>query len=397
MDRAQTFDFDSPPERRGTDSRKWGDPRASWGHPDVLPMPMADMDFPAAPAIQRAIEARSAHGVYGYTRVDEGHRRSLCDWMLRRHGWAVDPDWVVPAPGVVPAAFAAARALCPADASIAVLSPIYPRFLGFGSLGLEQRVIPLRLEGRRYDLDLDSLEDQLDDARTLLLCNPHNPVGRVWRREELEALGALCLRRGLHVIADEVFADLCAPGQRFVPFASLSPELAARTVTCTSASKSFNLAGLQCASALVTEPSLRLAVVQALSATGFTTPGPFGLAATRAAYEHGEPWLEALLPYLADNVEVLRTWLLRALPEARLIPPEAGYLAWIDLRPYGCDSEALFELALARARVALVSGARFGPGGDGFLRMNLGCPRATLLQALARLERGFVPALLEER
>ncbi len=393
MDRAQAFDFDTPVERRGTDSRKWGDPEASWGHADVLPMPMADMDFPVAPPIQRAIEARASHGVFGYTRVDHRYRQALCAWMSRRHTWEPEPSWVLPAPGVVPAVYAAARALCAPGSAVAVLSPIYPRFLHFDALGLGQRSIPLRLEGERYSLDIEALEAQLGDARVLLLCNPHNPVGRVWRRAELEALGALCLRRELWVITDEVFADLCAPGQRFTPFASLSPELAARTVTCTSASKSFNLAGLQCASALVSDPALRQRVAAALAATGFTTPGPFGLAATVAAYEQGEPWLQALLPYLAANLRALRGWLARALPEARLIPAEAGYLAWIDLRAYGRDADELCRLALVLSRVALVSGLRFGPGGDGFLRLNLGCPRSTLDQALERLERHLVPAI----
>jgi cystathionine beta-lyase len=395
MQSAPPFDFDTPRERRGTDSRKWGDPEGSWGHPDVLPMPMADMDFPVAPAIQEALEDRVGHGIFGYTRVGEAYRQALCGWMGRRHGWQVHPDWVLPAPGVVPAAYAAARALCAPGGSIAVLSPIYPRFLRFAALGLDQRVIPLRLEGGRYVMDPETLEARLEDARVLLLCNPHNPVGRVWSRRELEALGELCLRRQLWVIADEVFADLTAHGHRFTPFASLSPQLADRTVTCTSASKSFNLAGLQCASALVSEPRVRQRVAEALAATGFTTPGPFGLAATRAAYERGEPWLEALLPYLAGNAELLRGWLERVLPQARAIPMEAGYLAWIDLRAYGRDADALFQLALDRARVALVSGARFGPGGEGFVRMNLGCPRATLREALSRLEQHLVPALLE--
>jgi cystathionine beta-lyase len=389
------FDFDLPVDRRGTDARKWGDVQARWGHPDVLPMPLADMDFRVAPVIQQALATRLEHGVFGYTRVSGAWLEALCAWMSRRHGWRVTPDQVVPAPGVVPAAYAAVRALCPDGGGVVVQPPLYPRLLGLEPLGVEPRLEPLAEVDGHYRMDLDALEARLagEPARVLVLCNPHNPVGRAWSREELEALGSLCLRHELWVVADEVFGDLCQPGQRFTPFASLSPELAARTVTCTSASKAFNLAGLSTAAAIVPDPAMRQRVRATLAATGFTTPGPFGLAATVAAYEGGEPWLEALLPYLATNASALEAWLSRALPRARLLPMEAGYLAWIDLRAYGSDADTLYRLALDRSRVALVRGTHFGAVGEGFLRMNLGCPRATLREALDRLERGLVPAL----
>ncbi len=391
----RSIDFDRVVERRGGDSRKWGDVAARWGHPDVLPMPMADMDFPVAPAIQQALEARVAHGLFGYTRVGEGFTEALRGWLERRHGWAVDPAWVVPAAGVVPAVYAAVRARCAAGEGVVVQPPVYARFLRLEALGVRQIEAPLTLVGETYRMDLEALDVLLRrvPARVLLLCNPHNPVGRVWSPGELEALAAFCVARDLTVVADEVFADLCLPGQRVTPFASLGADIAARTVTCTSASKAFNLAGLGCAAALVPDPALRKAVGAALAATGFTTPGPFGLAASCAAWEQGEPWLEALLPYLAGNMAELGGWLARALPRARLIPAQAGYLAWIDLRAYGRDSDALYQLALDGARVALVAGTHFGAGGQGFLRMNLGCPRATLREALERLERGLVPAL----
>jgi cysteine-S-conjugate beta-lyase len=389
------FDFDHPADRRGTDARKWGDVQARWGHPDVLPMPMADMDFAVAPVIQQAMARRLEHGIFGYTRVSDVYREAVCGWMRRRHGWVVQPDHVLPAPGVVPAAYAAIRAVCPEGGAVVVQPPLYPRLLRLEPLGVRPVSCPLALEAGRYHLDLAALEAQLDraPARAMVLCNPHNPVGRAWGRAELEALGQLCLRRDLWVVADEVFGDLCVPGQRFTPFASLGLEIAARTVTCTSASKAFNLAGLSTAAAVVPDAELRSRVQAALASTGFTTPGPFGLAASAAAYTQGEPWLEALLPYLAANLAELEAWLVRMLPRARLLPMEAGYLAWIDLRAYGLDSDTLYSLALERSRVALVRGTHFGPAGEGFLRMNLGCPRATLRDALARLERGFVPAL----
>lgn len=389
------FDFDQAVDRRGTDSRKWGGVAARWGHADVLPMPMADMDFPVAPVIQRAMAARLEHGVFGYTRVSHDALAATCAWLEHRHGWTVQPEQLVPAPGVVPAAYAALRALCPDGGAVVVQPPLYPRLLRLEPLGVRPVASPLRLEAGRYAMDLSALEAQVEasSARALVLCNPHNPVGRAWSRAELEALGALCLRHELWVVADEVFGDLCLPGQRFTPFANLGPELAARTVTCTSASKAFNLAGLSTAVAVVSDPALRRRVQDALAATGFTTPGPFGLAASAAAHTEGEPWLEALLPYLAGNLAELEVWLARVLPRARLLPMEAGYLAWIDLRTYRRDADTLYRLALDRGRVALVRGTHFGLAGEGFLRMNLGCPRVTLREALARLEQGFVPAL----
>ncbi len=390
-----SFDFDQVVDRRGSDSRKWGDVRARWGHADVLPMPMADMDFPVAPTIQHCLQGRLDHGVFGYTRVDRAFREAACAWWSQRHGWEVDADWIVPAPGVVPAVLAAVRARCRAGGAVVVQPPLYPRFLHFDALELRQLEQPLVLQGARHHMDLVALEALLErqPARVLLLCNPHNPVGRAWSRGELEALGELSLRHDLLVVADEVFGDLCLPGHRFTPFASIDPALEARTVTCTSASKAFNLAGLHTAVAVAPDPSVRASIQAALASTGFTTPGPFGLAASRAAWERGAPWLDALLPYLASNIAALEAWLTRSLPRARLIAPEAGYLAWIDLRAYERDTDELYRLALERSRVALVSGSHFGQGGDGFLRMNLGCPRATLLEALGRLERSFVPAL----
>ncbi len=389
------FDFDRIVDRRGGDSRKWGDVQARWGHADVLPMPMADMDFPVAPAVQRALQRRLDHGLFGYTRVDQAFGAAACDWLERRHRWAVDPAWLVPAPGVVPAVYAAARALCSDGGAVVVQPPLYARFLKLGALGVRQLDSPLVLEGERYRMDLEALEVLMDrqPVRALLLCNPHNPVGRAWSRSELRALGELCSRRDLTIIADEVFGDLCLPGQRFTPFASIDPELAARTITCTSASKAFNLAGLSTAVAIVRDPLLRESLEGELAATGFTTPGPFGLAASCAAWEHGGPWLDALLPYLAANFSELEAWLGRVLPSARLVPAQAGYLAWVDLRALGRCTDELHRIAVDHARVAPVRGTHFGAVGEGFLRFNIGCPRATLHQAMAQLERGFVPAL----
>ena len=389
----ETASFDVVPDRRGTASLKW-DFAAERGRPeDVLPLWVADMDHATAPTVTNALLWRTRHGIFGYSDPDDAYNAALTGWFSRRYGWQVEAGWNTVTPGVVPALALAVRALTAPGEAVLIEEPVYYPFREVvEDNGRTVAAVPLvRDADGVYRRDLAALEATIEatGSRLLLLCNPHNPVGRVWSRDELAALDEVAARHGVVVVADEIHADLALPGFTTTPFASLGEATAARTITCTSPSKSFNLAGLQVANILITDAHLREAFRRELATTGYSQPNVLGLTACRAAYEGGDAWLDALREHIAAA---------RAHVEARLeriegieaAPCEGTYLLWLDcsglLQAAGLTPDELDDVMLHEAGLWLDDGRIFGAGGEGFTRINVACPRVTLDAALDRLE-----------
>ena len=380
------YDFDEPVQRRGTDSYKWD----SAAEGDVLPMWVADMDFRTAPAIVDALRRRVEHGIFGYTRVPDGYYESVTGWFARRHGWAIDRRWMIYTSGVVPAISAVIKALTVPGDKVLVQTPVYNCF--FSSIrnnGCETVSSPLVPQDDTYVIDYDDLERKASDpgVKILLLCNPHNPVGRVWRRGELLRIGEICLRHGVTVLSDEIHCELVYPGYTYTPFASLSEEFLHHSVTCISPSKAFNIAGLQIANIICADAGRLARIDRAINDNEVCDVNPFGVIATRAAYNEGGEWLDALIGYLHANYLFMKEFCQRQLPEFPIARLEGTYLVWMDCRMLGRRSEELERQLIDSVGLWLNAGSMYGAEGEGFMRWNIATPRATLLRGLERFVR----------
>lgn len=380
------FDFDRVIDRRHTGSEKW----ERYAGRDVLPMWVADMDFASPPCVLEALHRRIDHGVFGYTLPPRAAIEAIVAYLARTYNWVVDPDWIVFTPGVNRGMNLVCRAIGERGDAVLVPTPVYPPF--FGAVANSQRRlidVPLaRRAGERWELDFEALAERTPaDARLLLLCHPHNPVGRAWTREELERLAAFCLERDLWLCSDEIHAGLEFDGRRHIPAATLSPELAARTITLQAPSKTFNLPGLGLAFAIVPDADIRKRMLGARA--GLVPPdlSPLAYAAAEAAYRDGEPWRRKLVAYLQANRDHLAAFIARETPELKLTPVEATYLAWIDVTTLGRPEPAKF---FEQHGLGLNDGAGFGL--PGFVRLNFGCPRSTLEEGLRRLRAAVVAA-----
>lgn len=384
-----TFDFDTILDRRRTGSYKWDFCERAFGEKDVIPMWVADMDFEAPPAVVEAIRRRAAHGVYGYPLIPPSFWQAAIGWLKRRHGWDVRKDWMAKSPGIVPALNYAVRAFTKPGDGVIIQTPVYfPFYHAVENNGRRLVRNPLRFDGRRYTMDLGDLERKLDEGgRMLILCSPHNPVGRVWTQEELEGLGRIAIERDLLVVSDEIHADLVYSGHRHHVLAALSSDLADRTVTCIAPSKTFNIPGLSMAIVIASNPKLLQAFKDETERAGFELGQVFGIVGFEAAYAHGEDWLDELLPYLEANVDLMEKFLAERIPGIRLVRPEGTYLALLDCRGLGLEPAALNDFFLKKARVYFSDGVLFGEEAAGFVRINFGCPRALLVEALERIER----------
>lgn len=380
------YDFDTVIPRRGTDSCKWDTPAQE----DVLPMWVADMDFRTAPAVIEALQRRVAHGIFGYTKVPDAYYNAIGGWFARRHGWRIDRRWIVCTTGVVPALSAVIKALTKPGDRVIVQTPAYNCF--FSSIrnnGCELSSNGLSYRDGRYTVDFEDLEAKAADpkAKLLLLCNPHNPVGRVWTPEELRRMGEICLRHGVLVVADEIHCELTYDGHDYTPFASLSEEFLRHSVTCNSPSKAFNLAGMQIANIVAADEGVRRRIDRAVNDNEVCDVNPLGVAALTAAYNEGAEWLDALRAYLRENYRFLRGYFQEHLPQYAVLPLEGTYLAWIDCRAAGTGSERLAERLLDQGRLMVSPGTLYGPGGEGFIRLNIACPQRTLAEGLERLRK----------
>jgi cystathionine beta-lyase len=367
---------------------KWVYPRKVLKVEDAIPMWVADMDFEAPAAVVEAIRRRAAHGIYGYPLVPPSFWQAAIDWLKRRHGWEIRKDWMAKTPGIVPALNYCVRAFSRPGDPVIIQTPVYfPFYHAVENNG--RRVVrnPLRFDGRRYTMDLEDLERKIDaPGRMLILCSPHNPVGRVWMREELEGLGRIAVERDLLVISDEIHADLVFRGHRHQILASLSPDLANRTITCIAPSKTFNIPGLSTAAVVASNPDLHKKFEDEAERAGFELGQVFGIVGFEAAYAHGEDWLDALLPYLEANVDFMDQFLGERVPGIRLVRPEGTYLALLDCRGLGLDPQSINDFFLKKARVYFSDGVTFGKELEGFVRINFGCPRSLLKEALERIE-----------
>lgn len=376
------YDFDKTIDRRATNSYKWDS--APEG---VLPMWVADMDFRTAPAIINALQKRVAHGIFGYTRVPDAYYDAVTSWFSRRHGWDIDREWIIYTSGVVPAVSAVIKALTVPGDKVIVQTPVYNCF--FSSIrnnGCEIVSNPLRRTADTYEMDFDALERCAADPRTkvMLLCNPHNPAGRVWTPDELTRLGNICLRNGVTVVADEIHCELVYQGFKYTPFASLSDAFLHRSVTCVSPSKAFNIAGLQIANIVAFDNDLRSRIDKAININEVCDVNPFGVAATIAAYNEGEEWLNQLVDYLHGNYEAMAEFCRRELPEFPITRLEGTYLVWMDCSSLGMPSDALEHALLDDARLWLNAGTMYGAEGEGYMRWNIACPRSVMLDGLNR-------------
>ena len=376
------YDFDKTIDRRATNSYKWDS--APEG---VLPMWVADIDFRTAPAIIDALQKRVAHGIFGYTRVPDAYYDAVTSWFSRRHGWDIDREWIIYTSGVVPAVSAVIKALTVPGDKVIVQTPVYNCF--FSSIrnnGCEIVSNPLRRTADTYEMDFDALERCAADprAKVMLLCNPHNPAGRVWTPDELTRLGNICLRNGVTVVSDEIHCELVYQGFKYTPFASLSDAFLHRSVTCVSPSKAFNIAGLQIANIVTFDADLRRRIDKAININEVCDVNPFGVAATIAAYNEGEEWLNQLVDYLHGNYEAMAEFCRRELPEFPITRLEGTYLVWMDCSSLGMPSDALEHALLDDARLWLNAGTMYGAEGEGYMRWNIACPRSVMLDGLNR-------------
>ena len=384
-----SFDFDAPIPRDHTDSVKHDGRVDYFGTTDVLPLWVADMDFAAPAEITQALLARAAHPIYGYSRYPEALFTALIDWMRVRHGWQIERDWVMPAPGVVPSLHAAVLAFAEAGEGVIVQPPVYfPFFSAVTATGRRLIENPLLLKDGRYEIDFEHLENCAREARLLLLCSPHNPVGRVWTREELARLLDIAERHDLVVLSDEIHHDLIYPGQRHPVLATLTDN-ASRVVTAAAPSKTFNIPGLGLSALIVPDPARRKALTRAFDLLHAGNFNPFSSAAFTAGYQHGAAWLDALMAYLAQTRDYAFRFAREHLPGIRVIEPEGTYLLWLDCRELcaarGWDDLALKRFCVEQAKLGMNPGPVFGSGGAGFMRMNIGAPRTVIETALQRL------------
>jgi cystathionine beta-lyase len=385
------YNFDEIISRKNTRSVKYDLRTEIFGKSDVLPMWVADMDFRTPDVIIEAIKQRLDHEILGYSIRDDAYDNALINWLERRHQWNIQKEWIAFAPGIVPGFNLAVMAFTEPGDGIIVQPPVYFPF--FGAVKDHQRQLmlnPLIRQNGNYFMDYDHLEQCCSDgARMLILCNPHNPVGRAWTPEELKRMGDICLKYNVLIISDEIHADLVNRGYKHTVLAGLSPGIAALTITMVAASKTFNLAGLGTASVIASNPELLEGYNRMLNAVHVGMGNIFGNVATEAAYNKGEPWLEQLLDYIDGNVQFLMSYQQRLQPWVNYEAPEATYMAWLNFSKLGLDDESLNSFIIHEAGLGLNAGIQFGNGGEGFMRINLACPRATLRKALDQLEKAL--------
>lgn len=382
------YDFDRMIDRRNTNSLKY-DFAVERGRPtDILPLWVADMDFAAPPEVLDALQQAVSHGIFGYSEVKRDYFEAVHDWFLKHFNWATEEEWLVKTPGVVFAIALAVKALTREGEGVLIQQPVYYPFEE--TIVLNRRTLAVNYlvyqEGR-YSIDLEAFEQQIieNNVKLFILCNPQNPVGRVWTPEELTGMGDICIRHNVVVVSDEIHCDFIYPGYKHTVFANIKASFAENTITCTSPSKTFNLAGLQVSNIFIKNEGLREKITAELYKSGYSQLNTLGLAACRAAYLYGEPWLKELKTYLLENLSFVREYLNEKLPMIKLIEPEGTYLLWLDFSALNLTSGQMRELIIDKARLWLDAGRMFGRNGMGFERINIACPRELLHKAMEQL------------
>ncbi len=378
--------FDQIINRKNTYSYKWDQNEKLFGDPDILPLWVADMDFESPPAVKRALIQRASHGVYGYTIKSDDYHRAITDWYQRRHHWDIAPQWISDSPGIVTSLSIAVECFSAPGDAVIIQTPVYYPF--YDVIQMNDRAVarnPLMMRNGRFEMDYEHLENLMQQgAKLMLFCSPHNPGGRVWEREELIQLGELALQYGVMIISDEIHCDLIYPGYVHVPFASISTAFAKLSMTLLAPTKTFNLPGLQSSFAVTPDVQCKRKFDQRIKALSLHMTNFFSNDIVIAAYTASEDWLDELLLYLNDNLEFALDFLANHLPVVKPMIPEATYLLWLDCRNLGLEAMALKQLMFKQAKVAFSEGSIFGAEGEGFLRVNLACPRSILHKALER-------------
>lgn len=385
------YDFSRPTERRGTDSYKWN----SAPETDIIPLWVADMDFETFPGITEALQRRVAHGIFGYTRVPEAYYEAVCNWFGKHHGWHINREDIIYTSGVVPAVSAVIKALTLPGDQVIVQGPVYNCF--FSSIrnnGCEMvsNSLIYNKEELRYEIDFDDLERKLahERARLMLLCNPHNPGGRVWTRDELTRMAELCHKYGVRVVSDEIHCELTLYDNEYVPFGSLPDELSHGSITCCSPSKAFNTAGLQIANIVCRDAEVRNRIDRAININEVCDVNPFGVIALQAAYsDEGYEWLTQLRAYISSNYDLLRERFARELPKCKVMRMEGTYLAWIDCSELHISSDEIEEMLMHENKVWVNAGSMYGTEGAAFIRINMACTSELLNEGITRIVNGL--------
>jgi cysteine-S-conjugate beta-lyase len=383
------WNFDEPAPREGTDCIKYDRREATFGVKDVIPMWVADMDFNTPDFIVEALQKRLEHQIYGYSFRPSEYFQSMIRWIKSRHNWTVEKEWITFCPGIVPALnFCTLAFTQPAD-SIIVQPPVYfPFFSAAESHGRNLIYNRLTESEGRWSMDYNSLIAGIDNkTKMIIISNPHNPVGRVWTSEELNNLADICLKNNILIISDEIHCDLILPGFSHTPIASLSEKIAENTITLIAPSKTFNLAGLSTSSVIIQNPVLRKSFNRVIDNLHVGNGNIFGNTASIAAYSYGHLWLDALLDYIDNNIEFVKDYCRKMIPEIIPVPPQATYMIWLDCRKFGMSGKELQNFFVNKAGVGMNEGSTFGPGGEGFMRMNLGTTHQIVMKAMEQIEK----------
>lgn len=386
------YDFDKVVERSNTASVKWDATEELFGEKELLPLWVADMDFKVPDEVVKAIQSQAEHGIFGYTTRKPSYYEAIIDWMKDHHNWVIEKEWICHSPGGVTALNLIVQAFSEPGDKIIVQPPVYYPFMK-AIQNHDRQVVynPLLFNEGRFEMDFEDLISKIDSSvKMILLCNPQNPGGRVWTESELKRLGDICLERGVLVVSDEIHQDLVFKPGKHIPFSAISEQFADNSIICTAPSKTFNLAGLQTSNIIISNKALREKFVMEGDKYAVTMSNSFGALATEAAYNYGRQWLEEVLDYVEGNLHFITKYFKSNLPVLKVLPLEATYLAWIDCRELGLTPEELEKLFLSKAKVALNQGYVFGPGGEGFVRMNLACSRSTVEKAAQQMKEAII-------
>ena len=382
------FNFDKIIDRTNNFSAKWSEMNKNFGTNNLLPMWVADMDFLTAPCVMEALKDRLEQGIFGYTTRPSSYNESIVNWLDNRFSWKINQEWLMFSPAVITSISLLIQNLTQKNDKIMIQEPVYSPFHSIVESNERSLVIsPLvKLDDGSYVMDYEDIEAKIKDVKVFILCNPHNPVGRVWTREELTRLGEICLKHNVLVISDEIHSDIILKNHKHTPFASISKEFRENTITCMAPTKTFNLAGLQSSFLVISNPYYYEVMDKAFSILDIKRNNAFSLVATEAAYNYGEDWLYELIKYIEDNVDFAIDYIKNHIPQLKVKKPEGTYLLWVDFSNLNVDKEDLKNALINKGRIALSDGSSFGIGGAGYYRINLACPRSMVLEGLKRIE-----------
>lgn len=383
------YNFDEINDRRKYDSVKWGNLEDKYGDKDILPMWIADMDFKSSDEIIQALKERAEHGVFGYGYRKDSFYDAIINWVKTRYNWEIKKEWILFTPGVVMGLNLGVRELVKEGQKVLVQPPVYPPFYRvLSNNGRLANNNPLIYNGEKFVMDYDDLEKNIDkDTKLMLLCNPHNPVGRVWSKEELTRLGDICLKNGTIIVSDEIHCDLTLKGHTHTPLASISKELEQNTITLMAPSKTFNIAGLVTSIAIVANDEIRDTFLKAIESMEIDNNTTFGTLGLEVAYDQSGQWFEEVMVYIEDNIDFAIEYIKKNIPKIRVDRPEGTYLLWLDFRGLGKSKEVINESLIKIGKVALNDGSSYGENGNGFFRLNIACPRVILEDGLKRVEK----------